>query len=153
MLTLATQADVNLWAAWVGILAGMIAGATQGLHFHRVDFLGGYDSWRRRLVRLGHISFFGLAGVNLAFAVTADHLAGRGTPLPHLGVTVASILLIAGAVLMPTVCYLAAWRQPMRHLFVLPVTCLIAGVGTLIVTGVLETSGFASITCLTGITP
>ena len=35
---------------------GVVSGATIGLFFHREAFLGGYDTWRRRLVRLGHPS-------------------------------------------------------------------------------------------------
>ena len=62
----------NLWSAWVGILLGMVAGALQGLQFDRPDWLGGYGSWARRLTRLGHISFFGLAFVNLAFVYTVE---------------------------------------------------------------------------------
>ena len=65
---------LNLWAAWIGILLGMLSGAAQGLFFHRADWLDGYGSWRRRLTRLGHTSFFGLAFVNLAFFFTVDHL-------------------------------------------------------------------------------
>jgi hypothetical protein len=35
------------------------------------------------------------------------------------------MLLVAGAVLMPLVCYLAAWKKPLRHLFPLPVLSLL----------------------------
>ena len=61
----------NVWAAWLGILAGALAGAVMGLMFHRDDWLGGYSSWRRRMLRLGHIAFFGIGLLNLAFAATA----------------------------------------------------------------------------------
>lgn len=115
------MSDPHLTAAWTGILLGMAGGAILGLSFHGEGWLGGYGSWRRRLLRLGHISLFGLAFVNLAFSLTAARLGWEpgGT---------ASVLLLAGAVLMPTVCGLAAWRQPLRHLFVLPVGTLVAGV-------------------------
>jgi len=59
---------LNLWAAWVGILLGMFSGAAQGLFFHRADWLDGYGSWARRLIRLGQISLFGLAS---SIALTA----------------------------------------------------------------------------------
>ena len=45
----------NLWAAWIGIIAGMLSGAALGLFFHEESWLGGYGSWPRRLLRLGHI--------------------------------------------------------------------------------------------------
>jgi hypothetical protein len=110
---------LNLWAAWIGILAGMVSGAAFGIFFHEESWLGGYGSWPRRLMRLGHISFFGVAFLNLAFAVTL-RLTGDVS-----GARAASWLLIAGAVLMPTVCGLAAWRKPLRHLFFLPVLSLL----------------------------
>ena len=58
---------LNLWAAWIGILLGMLSGAAQGLFFHRADWLDGYGSWPRRLIRLGQISLFRLAFVNRAY--------------------------------------------------------------------------------------
>ncbi|OGA46379.1 MAG: hypothetical protein A3G24_02560 [Betaproteobacteria bacterium RIFCSPLOWO2_12_FULL_62_13] len=107
--------DINLWAAWIGILLGLASGTIQGLFFDREDWLGGYGSWPRRLMRLGHISFFGIAFLNLAYANTVWLLG----PASH--VPLASMLLVAGAMLMPLVCYLAAWKKPLRHLFALPV--------------------------------
>ena len=123
---------LNLWAAWIGIMAGMLSGAALGLFFHEESWLGGYGSWPRRLLRLGHISFFGVAFLNLAFSVTV-RLSGE---VP--GQRVASWLLVAGAVLMPTVCVLAAWKKPLRHLFFLPVLALL-GAAAVIING-----GFAS---------
>jgi hypothetical protein len=110
----------NLAAAWMGILLGMVSGALLGLRFHGEGWLGGYQSWPRRLLRLGHISLFGLAFLNLAFVFTADRMGWTG---PAAGVP--SVLLCAGAALMPLVCGLAAWRKPLRHLFALPVGCLV----------------------------
>lgn len=113
------MADINLWAAWIGILLGLASGTVQGLFFDREDWLGGYASWPRRLMRLGHISFFGIAFLNLAYVNTV-HLLGPASHVP-----LASTLLIAGAILMPLVCYLAAWKKPLRHLFPLPVLSLL----------------------------
>lgn len=113
--------QANLVAAWAGILLGFVAGAVQGLWFHREDWLGGYASWRRRLLRLGHISFFGIAFINLSFFVTVSLLE-----IETVGWT-ASRLLIAGAVAMPTVCYLSAFKKDFRHLFFIPVVCLVLG--------------------------
>lgn len=48
---------LNLVGGWLGMLAGVLSGALVGLFFYRDDWMGGYDSWRRRLTRLGHISF------------------------------------------------------------------------------------------------
>ncbi len=115
------MASWNLIAVWIGFALGVLSGAAIGLFFHKASWLGGYDSWSRRLVRLGHIAFFGLAFVNLAFVVTASRLPD------DTNLTAASILLIVGAATMPTVCFLAAWKKPMRHLFVVPVVSLAIG--------------------------
>lgn len=102
---------LNLWAAWIGTLLGMFSGAAQGLFFHRADWLDGYGSWRRRLTRLGHISFFGLAFVNLAFFFTVDHLMSAEAGALPGAVEASSRLLVAGGVLMPIVCHRSAWRK------------------------------------------
>lgn len=126
---------INLQAAWIGIFLGFLAGAVPGLFFHNEDWLGGYGSWRRRMLRLAHISFFGLGIINAAFFLTLEHLvadaAGRGALIWP------SRLLVAGAVAMPAVCYLSAWRKTYRHLFFIPVLCLVFGVGEMIWEGIL----------------
>jgi len=105
---------INLYAAWICFLFGSLAGATTGLFFHGEDWLGGYMHWRRRMVRLGHISFFGIGLLNLAFVLTAESVGlTSGLELP-------AYLLILGAVAMPAVCYLSAFRDSFRHLFFIP---------------------------------
>lgn len=69
--------ELNVWAAWIGIALGLLSGTIQGLFFASEDWLGGYASWPRRMLRLGHISFFGIAFLNLAYASTL-HLLGAG---------------------------------------------------------------------------
>ncbi len=125
--------DSNLIFAWFWILTGLVAGAMQGIGFHRDDWMGGYDSWRRRLTRLGHIAFLGTAMINLAFAFTLRIFNLEGPMLPWVG-----WLLILGAASMPVVCYLAAWRKSLRNLFVVPVLSLIGGV-SLFVFAILST--------------
>ena len=106
---------MNLTAAWIGFAFGSCAGAGLGLFFHRQDWLGGYGSWRRRMLRLGHISFFGIGLLNVAYAATAP-----------AGTVWASRLLVAGAVGMPLACTLAAIDARWRHVFPLPAVCVIA---------------------------
>ncbi len=36
--------------------------------------------------------------------------------------------MIVGAITMPTVCFLSAWREPFRHFFFIPVSLLLGGV-------------------------
>lgn len=114
---------VNLIGGWLGMLAGVVSGAIFGLMFHNEAWMGGYSSYPRRLTRLGHISFFGLAFVNLFFAATAGQLHLSGGYL-----SAASWGLIVGAITMPTVCFLSAWRKPMRHLFPIPVASVLCGI-------------------------
>lgn len=111
--------EANIFAAWIAFTVGVISGAIPGLFFHEESWLGGYSSWKRRMMRLGHISFFGLGGLNLAFALTARSL-GIEDQVELMG-----ILLIVGAIMMPTVCYLSAWKQPFRHIFFIPASSVI----------------------------
>lgn len=113
---------LNLYFAWCWILAGLLFGAVLGLRFHDEHWLGGYGSWRRRLLRLGHVAFFGTSLLNLGFAFTVRHLVLRD---PFL--VPASALLIVGAVTMPVICALAAWRERWRRLFPVPVLSLVLG--------------------------
>lgn len=57
-------AMLNLQAGWIGFIGGAVTGSMLGLFFHGNDWLGGYASFRRRMFRLGHISFFGLGFIN-----------------------------------------------------------------------------------------
>jgi hypothetical protein len=115
--------SLNLIGGWLGMLAGVLSGAIIGLYFHQDEWMGGYTSYRRRLTRLGHISFFGLGFLNLIFAATAGQLLlGRA----YLGT--ASGALILGAITMPTCCFLSAWRKPLRHLFPIPVISVTVGI-------------------------
>jgi len=115
--------NISLFAGWVGMLCGVISGAIIGLFFHRDDWMGGYDSYRRRLTRLGHISFFGLGFINLFFGLTILTLPLSGGLIPLAG-----RCLIVGAVTMPLCCFLSAWRKPFRHLFPVPVISVLTGV-------------------------
>ena len=117
----------NLLAGWLGMLGGVASGAVIGLFFHREEWMGGYASFRRRMTRLGHISFFGLGFLNMMFAMTTSLVA-----LPPTALRLASAGLIIGAVTMPACCFLSAWRKPFRHLFPIPVAGLSAGIVALL---------------------
>jgi hypothetical protein len=121
---------MNLIGGWLGMLAGVLSGAILGLFFHRDDWMGGYDSYRRRLTRLGHISFFGLGFLNLLFAATYAQLGLRSGSL-----AIASWALLLGAITMPACCFLSAWRKPMRHLFPVPVLSVTAGILAILIGG------------------
>ena len=118
----AVQQPINWTVGWGLVLLCFLSGSALGMGWHREDFLGGYASFRRRVIRLGHVAFAALGLINVVFSLS---------PLPTPGTMparLASIFFIAGGVLMPTVCFLTGWRRAWRHLFVLPVLSLILAV-------------------------
>jgi hypothetical protein len=123
--------ELNLYAVWAGILLGIIVGAAQGMFFHDEKWLGGYGTWRRRMVRLGHISLFGIAFINLVFVYTVNFFSiTRCVRLP-------SYLLIIGAIAMPLVCYLSAFKKVFRHFFFIPVLSILAATVIFFIGGIL----------------
>ena len=122
---------LNWYAGWGLLLAAFTTGALIGLGFHRPEFLGGYGSFRRRLVRLGHIALAALGMLNLIYALSPWPAPSRWQA------EAASACFVAGGVLMPLVCFLAAWKEPFRHLFFLPVLALVLA-ATLTLTGVVR---------------
>lgn len=112
----------NLLLAWLWILLGFLSGMVLGMFFHREAWLGGYGSLRRRMYRLGHISFFGLGAVNLFFWITM-----KLNPAAGALVNVASVALILGAITMPLCCLVMAHFPKLHLIFAIPVVSLIAG--------------------------
>lgn len=110
------NAQLSLLAGWIGVLGGVVSGAVIGLFFHRDNWVGGYGSFSRRMIRLGHISFFGIGLLNFALGLTASTVELAPAHL-HLAVPA----MLTGAVTMPLLCFLTAWRKPFRHLFFIPV--------------------------------
>jgi len=116
------KSNSNLFLAWLWILLGFVSGMTLGMFFHHENWLGGYGSFKRRMYRLAHISFFGLGAVNLLFWLTMQIIDAR-EPLADL----ASSAFIIGTITMPLCCMVMA-QFPKAHLiFAIPVLSLIAG--------------------------
>ncbi|MBK1877619.1 hypothetical protein [Pelagicoccus mobilis] len=105
----------NLLVGWIGMAAGVLSGAAIGLFFHREKWLGGYSSFTRRMMRLGHIAFFGIGFLNSLFAFTIQESD------PAEWIEYGAWGLAAANLLMPLVCFLSAWKKRFRHLFFLPV--------------------------------
>ena len=76
------------------------------------------------MLRLGHISFFGLAFLDLAFLDSINYL--KLTPSDFLW---SARLILVGMVSMPSICYLSAVKKEFRHLFCIPVVSLLLAVG------------------------
>jgi hypothetical protein len=117
----------SLLTGWASFLGGVISGAIMGLLFHREDWLGGYGSRERRMVRLGHISFFGIGLINLFYALSLEPLG-----VPHEAARIGSISLLVALIAMPLNCFLCAWQKPFRHLFFIPVLSAAAGISVIL---------------------
>ena len=116
------KSNPNLILAWLWILLGFTSGMVLGMFFHGENWLGGYGSFKRRMYRLGHISFFGLGAVNLLFCLTVQNFSLDG-PLIHF----ASLAFITGAIAMPICCVVMAHFPKAHMIFAVPVVSLIAG--------------------------
>ena len=109
---------------WACIATGMAVGALFGLRFQQPDWLGGYDSHRRRLLRLGHVALIALGVLNILFVQGLPRMALGGAWL-----TAASVGLAVGALTMPACCAIAAAGRRSPFLFTVPVTSLLLGTG------------------------
>lgn len=118
-----STANLHILIGWGSMLLGVVAGAVIGLFFHKDAWAGGYNSFPRRMIRLGHISFFGLGFINLLFGLTLQVII-----LPAIYIRVASYGFLAGAITMPLSCFLTARWKSFRHLFPLPVISVLAGI-------------------------
>ena len=122
---------LNWFAGWTLLLLGFLTGAIIGMRFHDESFLGGYASFRRRIVRLGHIALAALGILNVVFSLS---------PVPSQDETLgrwASICFVAGGVAMPAVCFLTGWRPDARRWFFIPVLLLMSAVVLTLIGGIL----------------
>lgn len=107
---------------WSWIVLGFLAGGLLGTGFERDGFLGGYDSLRRRLLRLGHIAMIALGVLNILFVISLERWGFGG-----VWVDLASWSLMAGALLMPSCCALTACVPRAKPFFALPIVTLVFG--------------------------
>lgn len=107
---------------WVSVLAGLAMGLYMGLKFQREDWLGGYNAFPRRMVRLAHVALVALGILNIQFAQSLPRMQVGATTA-----TVASFAFMAAAVLMPACCLWMAVRRSHFEIFAAPVSCLAAG--------------------------
>ncbi|GAB5559267.1 MAG: hypothetical protein SynsKO_09140 [Synoicihabitans sp.] len=121
-----TTISINLIAGWVGFLLGALSGALMGLRFHRPEWLGGYDAFPRRMVRLGHIAFFGIGLINILFALSVGGVSSAA-------VSIGSVCLVVALATMSTNCFLTAWKPGFRHLFFIPAGSATGGIIALLV--------------------
>lgn len=113
-------ATLNFSIGWLLIVGGFLSGMLLGLFFARDGWLGGYDAWPRRLLRLGHIAMVALGMLNVLFALSLPYVA-----LAPWEYVLCSWGFIIGGVSMPVVCGVSAWNKPLRALFPIPVASLL----------------------------
>jgi hypothetical protein len=120
-------AGLHMVFGWSLMLLGGLSGAAIGLRFHTAGWAGGYGSFRRRLMRLGHIAFFGLGILNVLFALAISQFPVAG----DFQLAASTGFIIAG-IGMPMCCFLSAWQERFRHLFFVPVLGVLVGVMALL---------------------
>ena len=81
------------------------------------------------MLRLAHVACVGTGLLNIGFALSAAQL--QLDPAPRA----ASVLFVAGAVTMPLVCVLSAWRAGFRHLFFVPALSLVLAAASFLYRG------------------
>jgi len=127
---------MNLLFGWLWILLGFVTGTMLGMFFHGEGWLGGYASFKRRMYRLGHISFFGLGLVNVLFSMTME-----GFPSDSLLKYIASAAFIIGGITMPICCVIMAHFPKAHLIFAVPVISLICAGALTVATVSNQTSG------------
>jgi amino acid permease len=96
-----------------------------GMRAESRDWAGGYGSFRRQALRLGHVAAFALGVINVLYGVSSEAL-GELPPWAAIG---GSSAMIAGGFLMPMVCLAAAWRRGLKVFFPLPATFVAVALG------------------------
>jgi hypothetical protein len=120
---------INWYFGWSLLLTAFFSGAIIGLHFYREDFLGGYASFRRRILRLGHIALAALGIINVLYSL------GPVVTVRSPNDMVAGLGFVIGGATMPAVCFLSSWRAGFRYLFFIPVAALAVAVIRTLQTG------------------
>ncbi len=113
---------LNETFGWISVLGGLVMGLVMGVKFQREDWLGGYNAFPRRMVRLAHVAQVALGILNILYAQSPARLR-----LPVGLAAAASLAFIAAAILMPVCCLWIAARRRHFELFAAPIGCLAAG--------------------------
>lgn len=112
---------MSIAIGWCLISVGFLTGGVFGLLAQSENWLGGYGSRTRRLVRLGHIALIALGALNVVWPLTTTALeASSITP-------VITNCFVVGGLTMGPVCFLTAMCWSCRVAFVIPSTALIVG--------------------------
>lgn len=110
----------NRRVGWISACVGIATGLIMGLWsfdgpFSVPGWLGEYDQTSRRLARLGHIAFLGLAIFNLLLSRELQRLT-----LGVIGQRIASLAMNFGNIFLPLTLFAAAIYRPMKYLMSIP---------------------------------
>ena len=111
----------NILFGWCWINIGFIMGMVMGMKFKNPDWLGGYASWERRMLRLSHVAFIFLSILNIVYGHELANVQMSET-LKQLG----SILIIIGAIGIPTIVFTAAFYKKILYWLAVPIIALTA---------------------------
>jgi hypothetical protein len=120
---------VGLAVGWTSLAVGALTGLVLGLWSFGgpvpvPGWIGDYDALPRRLLRLGHIAFFGLGILSI---LLARHFGG-----PHRGAPGARLALAAmafGNVFLPATLIAAAMFEPAKYLMAVPAMAVTLALG------------------------
>lgn len=112
---MAPSANITFGFVWIN--AGILLGAPMAMAFLRSDWLGGYGSLDRRLLRLSHVAFIMLSLLNVIYGYALETGA-----IEISWQRAASFHLMAGSIVLPLV--LLAGIRVRRVLWLLPVPFL-----------------------------
>jgi len=106
--------------AWISFVLGIGTGLVLGLWsfdgpFTTPGWLGGYEDVSRRMVRLGHIAYFGLGFLTLLLALELNKL--QLTKREQLLTTNA---MIFGNMVLPLTLFAAGVYHPLKYLMPIP---------------------------------
>ena len=115
-------AILNRQVAWTGMAIGAALGMLLGLWSFDgpapvPGFLGEYDDTARRLMRLGHIAFFGLGFINLLLARELPALAERPRRIAGLAMNIGNLGL-------PLTLVVASIVAPVKYLMAVPASAM-----------------------------
>ena len=115
-----TDISGNIAVAWCSIAVGALTGLLLSLWSFDgpvplPSAIGEYDDLSRRLLRLGHIAFFGLGILNI---LLAKHLSSAGYDPGRKKLALVAMNL--GNLFLPLTLIVAAFVHPMKYLASLP---------------------------------
>jgi energy-converting hydrogenase Eha subunit E len=111
--------QINITFGWCWMIVGVVAGMLIGLRAESVHWAGGYDSLKRRALRLAHISAIALSLLNIVYGYSLGE-----AELTETWKVAGSSLMILGALLMPLVCLGTAFFNPVKYLFPIPASAV-----------------------------